>query len=49
MIAIVGGHQTLKKKLHMAIIAHSVDKILKIIKKGGKNCLSVNLSYREFT
>jgi len=31
MIAIVGGQQTLKKKLHMSIIAHSFDKMMKIL------------------
>jgi hypothetical protein len=49
IIAIVGGQQTLKKKLHMAIIAHSVDKVMKIINSSGHNFLSINLSYREYT
>ncbi len=33
----------------MAIIAHSVDKLLKIINSTGHDCLSINLSYREYT
>ncbi len=46
MIAIVGGQSTLKKKLHMAVIAHSFEKIMKIINAKKYNCLTVSLSYQ---
>ncbi len=47
VVAIVGGQATLKKKLHMATIAHSFDKIVKIINSKEYNCLTFSLSYHE--
>lgn len=48
MVAIVGGHQTLKKKLHMSIIAHAIDKILKIVNGQDHNCLTIGFAYQEY-
>jgi hypothetical protein len=43
--AIVGGQTTLKKKIHISLIAYSLDKILKLIGSKKYNLLTINVSY----